>query len=692
MSNNLSYVRTEMLPEKEPPASTTGAIGWIRANLFSGTFNSILTIVSLAFIVFLLVAALPWLFSPTWNAASLNECRGILAEMGREGHFAGACWGVIRDRWVQLFFGFYPADLYWRPILAFVLLAVALAPVLFSEKVPAKLIWFTALFPVIFPWILWGGAFWGPLAIVVGVVLSYFVYKIVERATSSLFGLIATVLFLALWFVWGVGSISSAIDTSVGSARIDSRVAAVEADIETRKAEAASLDENLKAAIAAAKPFEDKIKAKAQVLKLRASVEGFEAEIPALEAEVKRAQEAIAALAEGDEKAAAEKKLASLQSTLDGLPGKIEKANADIEKTLASAELVEGGNERGIHSLIAEVKPQRDEIGRLRSEKGIVDKRLSDLESLKRRADLLPELEAKLPELTEEAAKARAALPDTVSHVRSNNGFKSLQLRNREEGLEIPKEDMAALDAVLTQEGTVALNRSTIESTYADIARVGFEPVKSRDFGGMMLSLTIGVVAIAMSLPLGILLALGRQSDLPLLKALCVGFIEFIRGVPLITLLFVASTLLNIFLPPGTNFDIILRVIIMATLFASAYMAEVIRGGLAALPTGQYEGADSLGLNYWQAQRLIIMPQALKISIPGIVSTFIGLFKDTVLVSIIGLLDPLGLSNAIRADAAWNGIVWEIYGFIGLMFFVFCFSMSRYSMYLERKLHTGHSR
>ena len=128
----------------------------------------------------------------------------------------------------------------------------------------------------------------------------------------------------------------------------------------------------------------------------------------------------------------------------------------------------------------------------------------------------------------------------------------------------------------------------------------------------------------------------------------------------------------------------------MVTLFASAYMAEVIRGGLAALPKGQYEGADSLGLDYWQAQRLIIMPQALKISIPGIVSTFIGVFKDTTLVSIIGLLDPLGLSNAIRADSNWNGIVWELYGFIAVIFFIFCFSMSRYSMYLERKLETGH--
>jgi general L-amino acid transport system permease protein len=167
-------------------------------------------------------------------------------------------------------------------------------------------------------------------------------------------------------------------------------------------------------------------------------------------------------------------------------------------------------------------------------------------------------------------------------------------------------------------------------------------------------------------------------------------FIEFIRGVPLITLLFVASVLLNIFLPPGTNFDIILRVIIMATLFASAYMAEVIRGGLAALPRGQYEAADSLGLDYWKAQRLIIMPQALKISIPGIVSTFIGLFKDTTLVSIIGLFDPIGLSTAIRGNAEWQGIVWELYSFIAVLFFIFTFSMSRYSMYLERRLRTDH--
>lgn len=433
--SDVSFVRTEILPEREPPATTIGVVGWMRENLFSGWFNTALTILSLTFIVMLLNAILPWIFSPTWNATSLGECREILRGMGREGHHPGACWGVIRDRWVQLLFGFYPSELYWRPILAFLLLGVALAPVLFSDRVPRRLLWFSAIYPFLFLWLLWGGTIWGPLSVLTGFVIGWFVYQAVSKAAGSLAGIIAGVLAALVWWL------------------------------------------------------------------------------------------------------------------------------------LVSGYMV--------------------------------------------------------------------------------NGF----------GAVLP---------------------------------IGIEAVQSRNFGGFMLSVTIGVVAIACSLPIGIVLALGRQSDLLIVKALCVGFIEFIRGVPLITLLFVASTLLNIFMPPGTNFDIILRVIIMATLFASAYMAEVIRGGLAALPQGQYEGADSLGLDYWQAQRLVIMPQALKISIPGIVSTFIGLFKDTTLVSIIGLLDPLGLSNSIRADAAWNGIVWEIYGFIALLFFVFCFAMSRYSMYLERKLNTGH--
>lgn len=214
--------------------------------------------------------------------------------------------------------------------------------------------------------------------------------------------------------------------------------------------------------------------------------------------------------------------------------------------------------------------------------------------------------------------------------------------------------------------------------------------IPSKEFGGFMLALIIGITGIILSLPIGILLALGRQSKLLIINKICVFFIEIIRGVPLIVWLFTASLLLNYFLPPGTNFDLMLRVVIMVTLFASAYMAEVIRGGLAALPVGQHEGSSSLGLNYWQSMRLIILPQALKISIPGIVNTFIGLFKDTTLVVFIGLLDPIGLSNAIRATTDWNGIYWELFIFIGLLFFVCCFSMSRYSQFLERRLQTEH--
>lgn len=434
-SHTVAYVRDTMLEQKSPPASAVGAVGWMRENLFSGWFNSVVTVVALGFILLVASVIVPWAISPTWHAASLSECREILAGLGRDGHMGGACWGVIRDRWIQLLFGFYPPESYWRPILALVLLAVALAPVLFSEKVPRKLIWFSAIYPFLMPWLLWGGTIWTPLAVIAGFVIGFFLFKAVANASSVLIGMIVGLAAALIWWLYLMGPVAGLL------------------------------------------------------------------------------------------------------------------------------------------------------------------------------SDLIP---------------------------------------------------------------------------------IGIEPVSSRMFGGFLLSVTIGVVAIAGSLPIGIVLALGRQSDLPLVKAICVGFIEFIRGVPLITLLFVASTLLNIFLPPGTTFDIILRVIIMTTLFASAYMAEVVRGGLAALPKGQYEGADSLGLDYWQSQRLVIMPQALKISIPGIVSTFIGLFKDTTLVSIIGLFDPLGLSTAIRADQAWNGVVWELYGFIAFLFFIVCFGMSRYSMYLERKLQTGH--
>jgi general L-amino acid transport system permease protein len=228
-----------------------------------------------------------------------------------------------------------------------------------------------------------------------------------------------------------------------------------------------------------------------------------------------------------------------------------------------------------------------------------------------------------------------------------------------------------------------------LAAAFTSVANIGLPAVESKDFGGFTLSIIIGLTSIMLSLPLGILLALGRMSNLFIINKMSVVFIEVIRGVPLIVWLFTAQLLLNYFLPKGTNFDLMLRVIIMVTLFSSAYIAEVIRGGLAALPKGQFEAGDSLGLNYWQSMRLIILPQALKISIPGIVSSFIGLFKDTTLVAFIGMYDPIGLTASIRASTDWNGVYWELYIFVGAIFFLFCFSMSRYSMYLERKLQRG---
>ncbi len=215
--------------------------------------------------------------------------------------------------------------------------------------------------------------------------------------------------------------------------------------------------------------------------------------------------------------------------------------------------------------------------------------------------------------------------------------------------------------------------------------------VPSRDLGGFMLNMMLGVTCVSLSIPLGIALALGRQSSMPLIKWICVVFIEFIRGVPLITLLFVASVMLAYFFPPESTVDLFLRVVIMITMFSSAYIAEVIRGGLAALPKGQYEAADSLVLDYPQAMRLIILPQALKISIPGIVNIAVGLFKDTTLVSVISMFDLVGMIRGpILASTDWNGVYWELLGFAALLFFVVCYGISQYSQWLERRLATDH--
>ena len=192
-----------------------------------------------------------------------------------------------------------------------------------------------------------------------------------------------------------------------------------------------------------------------------------------------------------------------------------------------------------------------------------------------------------------------------------------------------------------------------------------------------------------MAFPIGILAALGRRSDLPVIKSVCVVYIELIRGVPLISVLFMASVMLPLFLPEGVTIDKLLRALVGITLFTGAYLAEAIRGGLQALPPGQYEAADALGLGYWQKTRHIVLPQAIRMVIPPLVNQFISMFKDTSLVIIIGLYDLLTTTKTAMTDPAWRVFYVEAYIFTALIYFAFSFFMSRYSLYLERHLNTG---
>ncbi len=427
MARNMSFVRTEQLPQQPPPASQAGVVKWARENLFNGVTGSILTLLSLLAIYYILAGALPWILNGIWEANSIRDCREILDGA------RGACFAVLSERWAQLVFGLaYPPEGYWRPTLAFVLLFAAAAPVLFFN-LPRVLLYFTGVYPFLAFWLIWGGTIWSPIFTLLGFVLAFAIYS--RLVATSFMGAV------------GAGILGAAVTWVVG---------------------------------------------------------GY------------------------------------------------------------------------ITDIIAPAEPL-------------------------------------------------------------------------------------------------------------------LEAVPSRDMGGFMLNMILGTICVSLSLPIGIALALGRQSSMPFIKWVCVIFIEFVRGVPLITLLFVANVILAYFFPPGSNLDLILRVIIMITMFSAAYIAEVIRGGLAALPRGQYEAADSLGLDYAQAMQLIILPQALKISIPGIVNVAVGLFKDTTLVSVISMFDLVGMIRGpILAATEWNGVYWELWLFAALLFFVICYGISQYSQWLERQLATDH--
>ena len=222
----------------------------------------------------------------------------------------------------------------------------------------------------------------------------------------------------------------------------------------------------------------------------------------------------------------------------------------------------------------------------------------------------------------------------------------------------------------------------------------GLEQVDTEQWGGLLITLIASITGIVASLPLGILLALGRRSDMPVVRTLCTMFIEIVRGVPLVLVLFMAANMFPLFMPPGINPGKLLLALIGIGLFSAAYMAEVVRGGLQAIPKGQYEASMAVGLSYWRMMLLVVMPQALKIVIPGIVNNFISLFKDTSLISIIGIFDLFNIVQSGFNDAKWASAQTGNTGYfaLALIYWAFCFSMSRYSQFIERKLNTSYTR
>ncbi|MGI9461576.1 MAG: amino acid ABC transporter permease [Alphaproteobacteria bacterium] len=217
------------------------------------------------------------------------------------------------------------------------------------------------------------------------------------------------------------------------------------------------------------------------------------------------------------------------------------------------------------------------------------------------------------------------------------------------------------------------------------------QPVDTSQIGGFMLNIVVGVLCIAISFPLSILVALARRSNLFFLAKLSVLFVEVVRGIPLLMLIFVAATMLNYFFPVGTSHSLLFRVVVVITMFSTVYLSEVMRGGLNALPKGQFEAASAIGLNYWQTMWLVVLPQMLKASIPSIMNIFIGISMDTTLVAVISMYDALGAGKATMVSADWKAAGREIMLFVSVLFFVFCFSMSRFSAHLEKKLKISHT-
>ncbi len=699
-ARTISYVRSSMIAPSAPPTAQTGVVKWMRENLFSSALNAILSVAALYLIWTVVSGLVPWLYHSVWIAGSLTECREVLSVVAPLAEHGGGCFAVISERWMQLLFGFYRYDLYWRPISVFVLMFVAVAPILFADRLPRQMLWFSALYPFLATWLLWGGSFWLPILAILGFVVGAIAARLAGSVAGMAGAVAAGVIAAVGWWIYATPMISDSLHRMVAASNMAEQQEAAAATINT------ATD-----AIAAIEAQQAEVQERISDLEVRknellATLQVAEGEQVNVSPEQKDEFEHAVASLQGArfglnalnrdvfllQKQVTEAR--SLLSSIDSLPtweADLPKLQADIlaaraalpdsVRNMVAVEEVDPGTPADVIRALSLVIDAEQKAAQARA--ALPDDLLA-LES----ADDAPlgtdndAVEALETVIAAEAAarQARAELPELVRNMMSVD----------EVDRGTPAADVSALSAVLAQETAAVSLQQNIDAAYQQIGRMGLEPVGSRDFGGFMLALIIGISGIVLSLPLGVLLALARQSDLPVVKYAAVAFIEVIRGVPLIVWLFTASLLLKYFLPKGTNMDLVLRVVVMVTLFSAAYIAEVVRGGLAALPKGQYEAADSLGLDYWKSMRLIILPQALKISIPGIVNTFIGLFKDTTLVGIIGLLDPLGLASAIRASTEWNGVYWELFIFIGVVFFVFCFSMGRYSLWLEHKLARGH--
>jgi len=703
------YVRDTMIDQQVPPLTQKGGVKWVRENLFSSWLNIVLTILSIAAIWYIVSHLAPWFLNSVWNAGSLTECREILAAHSLVGDAGGACWGVIRDRWTQLLFGFYPPEFYWRSILALGLLFVALLPVLFPQQISSRFYIFSAIYPFLMVWLLWGGSFWVPILTMAGFGAGYLAYRVIFPFGGAIAATVAAILGTLLWWLVAMPLINDTLHRIVAESRMEETRAARVVLQETLPAQIEEIDaarNAINAQIAETVARKDEILRPIIAEQVRRSAVPLLADVSASLADLSeqsqasdlapaliipkrmflpfatdRASESLAPLLTEIKAAVSvnitEANLADVQASIAPLKANIIEAQAIAQAdpmpdaTLAAAQAE-------FDTIMRQLTGLRENLTALGADHFRLSEQKRAADGLVRNIDTLTQNLANLPDLRATAEQARADLPESVALLEA---VPSGSARSNYEA-----EDLTALQSVLSAEQGLIAADSAVRSTYNEVGRIGLEPVPSSAFGGFQLSLVIGVTGIVLSLPLGILLALGRQSNLFIINKVSVGFIEVIRGVPLIVWLLTAQFLLNYFLPPGTTFDLVLRVIIMVTLFASAYIAEVVRGGLAALPRGQSEAADALGLDYWRSMRLIVLPQALKISIPGIVNTFIGLFKDTTLVLFIGLYDPLGLAGTIRASTDWNGVYWELFIFIGVLFFIFCFSMGRYSKYLENKL------